>query len=385
MTDDRREFGHIYLRGDTYWIRYAIGGKRYRESSGSTDVRVAEKLLTKRETELGLGHFTAPDAKRLTLRELLQLVRDDYAVKGRRSVKTLEASIAHLEAFLGNCRALAITTDRVTAHERHRLEEGAARATINKELAALRRGFKLAVRARRLPASARPEISTPDPKNARQGFFEPDDFAGILTELPPYLCPLFQVAYWTGWRVRDELLSLTWAQVDFSRGELRLDPNTTKTDEGRVFPFDVLPPLRELLEQLRDGARRSGQLVPWVFQRSGKPIKSFDGAWCSAVKRAAVKRLDDGRTIVVRPHLVRTNDQGELVPARVPHDFRRTAARNLIRAGVAQHVVMRLCGWKTAEMFRRYAIVDGRDLRDAVARLAEKRGTTGAQSGVIGG
>lgn len=63
---------------------------------------------------------------------------------------------------------------------------------------------------------------------------------------------------------------------------------------------------------------------------------------------------------------------------RTPHDFRRTAARNLIRAGVPQHVVMKLCGWKTDAMFRRYAIVDERDLRDAVELLA--RGTPGGQS-----
>jgi integrase len=68
----------------------------------------------------------------------------------------------------------------------------------------------------------------------------------------------------------------------------------------------------------------------------------------------------DGLEIVVRPRLV----------GRTPHDFRRSAACNLIRAGVAQHVVMQLCGWKTDAMFRRYAIVDERDLRDAVARLA---------------
>jgi integrase len=63
---------------------------------------------------------------------------------------------------------------------------------------------------------------------------------------------------------------------------------------------------------------------------------------------------------VIRPHLL----------SRTPHDFRRTAARNLIRAGVPQHVVMKLCGWKTDAMFRRYAIVDERDLRDAVSKLA---------------
>ena len=111
-----------------------------------------------------------------------------------------------------------------------------------------------------------------------------------------------------------------------------------------------------------------------MFHRDGHPIASVNHAWRTACDRAAhVERA--GVRVVVRPQLL----------GRVPHDFRRTAARNLIRAGVPQHVVMKLCGWKTDAMFRRYAIVDERDLRDAVRALA--RGTKGAQSGVeaVGG
>jgi integrase len=74
---------------------------------------------------------------------------------------------------------------------------------------------------------------------------------------------------------------------------------------------------------------------------------------------------------VIRPRLI----------GRTPHDFRRTAARNLIRASDPQHVVMQLCGWKTDAMFRRYAIVDERDLREAVARLAGMGAGFGRQKG----
>jgi integrase len=107
--------------------------------------------------------------------------------------------------------------------------------------------------------------------------------------------------------------------------------------------------------------------VPHIFHRNGKPIRSYYGAWRAACKRAAIAKRD-GLETVIRPRLL----------GRTPHDFRRTAARNLIWAGVAQHVVMKLCGWNTDAMFRRYAIVDERDLRDAVEMLA--RGTTGARS-----
>lgn len=66
---------------------------------------------------------------------------------------------------------------------------------------------------------------------------------------------------------------------------------------------------------------------------------------------------------------------------RVPHNFRRTAARNLIRVGVAQHVVMKLCGWKTDAMFRRYAIGDERPpRRGRQVGEGDNRGTVGARS-----
>jgi integrase len=100
-------------------------------------------------------------------------------------------------------------------------------------------------------------------------------------------------------------------------------------------------------------------MIPHVFHHNGKPIHTYIDGWRVARKRAAVVKRGNLET-VIRPHLLH----------RTPHDFRRTAARNLIRAGVPQHVVMKLCGWKTDAMFRRYAIVDERDLRDAVSRLA---------------
>ena len=92
--------------------------------------------------------------------------------------------------------------------------------------------------------------------------------------------------------------------------------------------------------------RRRGVVCPWVFHRDGKRIHDYRNAWASAVAAAAI-------------------------PGRIPHDFRRTAVRNLVRAGVPENTAMMLTGHKTRSVFDRYDIVDEDDLRDAVQRLGK--------------
>ena len=395
---ERRDFGHIFRRKNSrfLWVRYKVNGKTYEESSGSADRRKAEKLLSRREAELGLGQFTAPDVKRTTVVELAQHFRDDYKVNGRRSLRRADTSLDHLLPFFGavwqedaqhpdggtwtgGARAVTVTADRVTAYIRERQEAKAAPATIRNELAALKRMFTLGLRAGKV--GHRPHIPAIQVSNARQGFFEPDDFAAVYAELPEYLQPVAEFCYLTGWRSRSEVLLLTWAQVDFRAGVVRLEPRTTKNDEGRTFPFDALPELKRLLEAQRDRTkaleRAAGRIIPHVFHHDGQPIRYMRRAWLSACKRAATFTHPNGVKEVVRGHLL----------GRLPHDFRRTAVRNLVRAGVPERVAMQLTGHKTRAVFDRYNIVNERDLRDGVSRLAalhaarpeRRRGTVGGQ------
>jgi integrase len=196
---------------------------------------------------------------------------------------------------------------------------------------------------------------------------------------------MIEFAYHTGWRIPSEVARLTWAQVDFHAGVVRLEVGTTKTGEGRTFPFAALPPLEALLTRQRAHTKAVEQalgcIIPWVFHRRGQRIRYFDKAWKGAIRRAAVLKRD-GREVVIRPQLL----------GRVPHDFRRTAVRNLERAGVSRSVAMKLTGHKTEADYRRYAIAPEQDLREGVAKLAEfaaaggrpsARGTIGAHSGAI--
>ncbi len=100
----------------------------------------------------------------------------------------------------------------------------------------------------------------------RTGFFEPDAFARLLAALPDSLAPVAQFALLTGWR-RQEILDLTWDRVDWNAGMIRLEPGTTKNDQGREFPFLALPELARLMQ-----ARHAAQDGVFVFHRAGKRI-----------------------------------------------------------------------------------------------------------------
>jgi integrase len=359
-TTTRRDFGRIYLRGRVYWIRYRVDGKEYVETTRSESLKEAERVLNRRQAELGLGVFTAPDVKRTTFADLAQMIRDDYAANKRKSGSRLDISLAHLERAFGSARAHTLTADRLTAYARDRRDLGAAPATIRNELNALKRAFRLAKRAGKVASI--PEFPQLAAANVRQGFFEAADFHAVLAELPEALGPVVEFAYLTGWR-KSEILGLTWDRVDFSAGVVRLDVGSTKTGQGRTFPFKVLPALATLLDRQRTTTRtverRTGALVRYVFHRDGARIRDFYTAWHAACQRAAVER-HGALERIVRPALL----------GRVPHDFRRTAVRNLVRAGVPEHIAMKLTGHRTRDIFDRYDIVNEADLSDGVTRLA---------------
>jgi integrase len=198
--------------------------------------------------------------------------------------------------------------------------------------------------------------------NVRQGFFERYQVEAVRRQLPESLRGVVMVAYITGWRIHSELLPLEWRQVDFKAGTRRLEPGTTKHREGRLFV--MTPELRATLEAQRAVTetlqRIRGEILPRVFQRNGRPIQGFRKARATACHAAGV-------------------------PGRIPHDLRRTAVRNLERAGVPRSRAMRMVGHKTEAIYRRDTIVDEAMLREGAEKLARadfwSEGRTGLRSG----
>jgi integrase len=351
--------GSVFPRGSVYWIKYYRNGKVYRESSGTVSETKARKLLNKRLGEIALGRFIGPDAERVTIRELAVQYLNDYRVNQKKSLDKAERMVkrhdddgkemdSELMAFFGDCKAHSVGTDRVKAYVAQRLEQGVANATVNRELAALKRMYNLGLQSETI--HRKPYIPMLKENNARKGFFEHGEFIAFRNALPEYLKPVVTFAYYTGWR-KQEILSLKWSQVDLNGRTVRLEVGTTKNDKGRLIVLDG-----ELLETMqRQWERRKVAeipghsptlLCPYVFHHDGQPVRDFRKAWYKA-------RKETGLT------------------TKILHDFRRTAVRDAVRAGVPERVAMMESGHKTRSVFDRYNIVSEDDLKEAARRRWE--------------
>jgi integrase len=340
-----------------WWIGYNSGGKRHVESTKSEKKSDAQALLTSRLGDTGRGMVVKPKMFKITLGEGLKAVYSDLTMNGRKTADDTKARydkhiLLHPAEdgepaggyFSADRRMNTIATADIEAYKAHRLEQKAAPATVNRELAAIRRAFRLAVDGGKL--AMMPKVRLLQEHNVRTGFFERHEFDAILAHLPEELHPPLKFAYATGWRFKSEVLPLTAERVDLDARVVRLDVGTTKSGEGRSFFMTV-----ELYELLKaqitalDALKKKGIISSYVFHRpDGSRIKDFKKTWRNACEAAGY-------------------------PDKLFHDFRRTAVRNLERAGVPRSTAMQMVGHQTESIYVRYAIVDESMHREAAALL----------------
>lgn len=344
--------GTIWKRGRLWWIAWSADGKRHKVSAGTTAKHEAEALLHRKLAERVAGKRAAIGLP-LTVKELTGMVLADYIANQKKSIARARLSSHHLCRVLGaTTHAATVDEATATAYIARRQGEGAATASINRELACLKRGFRLAVKSRRL--ERRPDITLLTERNARAGFLEDHHYHAVLAHLNVDERPVIEVAYHTGWRVPSEILTRERRHLDLKAGWLRLDPEETKNRKGRMFP--LTPELRQVLEEqvarIEAAEREKGRMIPWLFPRLdpfhfGDRINRLH-SWHEACRKAGC-------------------------PGRLMHDFRRTAVRNMERAGVSRSAGMALSGHLTTAVYQRYAVVDETTLREAAEKIAALR------------
>ncbi|MBL8227376.1 MAG: site-specific integrase [Bryobacterales bacterium] len=341
--------GTVFKRGRIWYYAYFDGAKTRMVSSRSEHKAEALKLREQVLKQRMAGGAPVVESGRVTCGELLDDVLRHVGENGKPSTARIWKLVieANLRPFFGNLRAGQITTDKLRAYRDERKAAGRSDATCNRELSILRTAMNLGRKCtppKVVQVPYFPLVSEAD--NARQGFLSDEQYAALRDALPEYLRPLFVAACWTGVR-KGELLAWEWSQVDFERGVITLEAARTKSGHARVVPI-LDGDMRRWLEwskQNADGCER-------VFHRDGEPIRDFRWAWTQACAAAGVPDLKF-------------------------HDLRRTAVRNMRRAGVPQVVRMRISGHRTDSMERRYNIVDDEDVllaKSLMEKLGRKSG-----------
>jgi len=334
--------GSVFTKPGTpyYHLSYWNGWRQKRESSRTTDHKEALAILQRKIAEVAAGKSAG--VERVSISALLELVIDDYRRNDKSDLRETEQRINRLlKPAFGQMRASEFTTKALNAYIAKRKELGRKNATINRELAHLRRAFNLGYKNDPPLVARVPYIPALNEKdNVREGFLEADKYRLILDALTDDVKPVFVVGYHLGMRT-GELLALKRSWVDIQGRTIHVNGRATKNKNAKTAPIygDMLPWLKDLL---RRGELESPKCT-WLFSRGGKPIKDFRKDWEDACDAAGVSGL-------------------------LFHDLRRTAVRNMLRAGVQEKVAMQISGHKTNSMLWRYNITNERDIRDAGER-----------------
>jgi integrase len=349
----RAKYGHgsIVQRGNRWQISFYDNEGRRRRESYSTEAK-AERALKNKLVLKETGKLDAAEI-RTTIDTIAALYLADRAGAAPKSHSWLTQTWkAHLKPFFGGYIASRITTEKLIEYRNERLEADASPTTANKELTILRAMFHHALEDYTPPKVSRvpkfPErLKEPPP---RQGFITDDQYDSLQEHARyPWLKALLAVAYTFGFR-RAELIGrgqrnqppMRVKQIDLKNRTIHLLPGETKNNEGRVVK--MTDEVYDYLQACVEGKQPRDAVFTW---EDGSPVKDFRVAWEKMTKAAGV------------PVLL--------------HDFRRSAARNLIRSGVSQEVAKRITGHKSDSMFSRYNIVAENDLAEAAAKLEARR------------
>jgi integrase len=367
-----RSNGRIFARKGTsfLWAAYYLRGREYRESTGETDPKKAEKFLKRRLDEVGADRtgartFSGPAQDRVLVNKILDDLTAEYKLNRKTGIPRevgpqMESHLNRLRDYFGAMKAMDVQQTDVTKFIGTMQAGGKKISTINRALQLLGQAYTLACSSNVLSRSLK--IKKFPENNTRKGKFSNAEAEAIFSGLPKYLADVARFAYETGTRV-GEILKLRWPYV--GQDAITVPAKDTKNRKPRSIA--LTPALEEIIER-----RRADRLpgCDLMFHHGGKPIRDYRKAWrtvcilnglgawycrnCRGQEGEFISKLDANKTCD-RCHRTWTAKKPAKYIGKIFHDFRRTAAHELWKAGNTIEDCMEVTGHATPAMFKRYA------------------------------
>ena len=330
----------LVKRGTTWWMSFMYQGQQVRRSTGTMDKRLAEAILGQVKVQIVEGRFfDKPKEQERTLTELLDRYLSEHAAR-RANYRRELTSVKNLKAFFGNPTLDHVTPKRIVAYKNQRYTDGVKPATINRELASLKKAFNLARREWEW-CDDNPvcRVSMEQEHNTRDRWLTADEEARIVSAAPGWLRELMVFAIHTGMRM-GEILGLTWAGVALFRRTVTVFK--AKNGERRTIPLN-----QTALDLLKHKTGSRSVKTELVF-----PSNAQTRLNASNISRSLNLALEKAK--ITNFHF---------------HDLRHTCATRMVQAGVDLYKVQRLLGHKSPIMTQRYAHHYPESLRNGVEAL----------------
>jgi integrase len=339
----------VYRRGKNkiWYVGYAMPDGRYRyESSGSTNRRFAEKLESIRRAEIAEGRLRLPKTKPPRFGEWS--ARFLESVRHPNTRRRYTSSVRNLLAHFKEVRLSQVTAERIEEFKQARLESGIRTATVNRDLAVLRRLLKLAARQRLISYNPLDEVDFLEERKQRRQphiltFAEQERLVAVAEPLIRMIVFLITE---TGLRQDKEALPLKWEDVDLLDDCIVVKDSKTPAGRRRI------PLSKVCKEELQLWARYYGPAVsPYVFPNPRNPahhLGGFEKTWKRALKAAGI-------------------------PYFPPYNLRHTFATRLNEAGATDLTIAQMMGHSTPSILSTYAKAVDSTRRDAIQRLEALR------------
>jgi integrase len=381
--------GRVFLRGSTFWISYYCRGREYRESARTADESVACKFLRHRikqvgADQLGARSFVGPHQERILVNELLDDLCVEYKRGGKRRIPRdcspqMLSCLKRVRDYFGSMRAIDVRASHVEDFIAFLRSKHRANSTINRSLELLGRAFRLAVNAD--PPKMNRALRVPkldESSNVRKGKFSQHEAELVFAGLPDYMSDVARFAYETGTR-SGEIRKLQWGYLE--PDAICVPGTDTKNRKGRSI---VLTPELETIIERRKKARVDG--CELIFHHDGAPIADYRKAWqkacvlnglgrvfcrdCRDEKGQFISALDaDG----VCPRC-QTKCESPKYIGRIFHDFRRSCAHEMWKAGNSIDDCMKVTGHISPAMFKRYAdLFSEEEVRERQRQVQQRR------------